>query len=149
MMKYKYTNKNEKPVPRYKPGQKVWTRWNVGNGYEVRYTIIRKVCDVRWIDYSDNPYSNGTSHWEVGYRHQPYLYERMKQYPINEEELFETEAEAVQAMFSEFAKDTIRLLGNFRNEYKRLGIAYNTMTKLLENIKKDEKTETDIEVDKT
>ena len=52
-------------------------------------------------------------------------------------------------MFDEFADDTRRILGLFGKRFNQLGITDKTMTILLENIKKDDNTETDIRVDKT
>ena len=83
MMHYKYTNKNELPVPKYKEGQRVWKQ--SGSRivrYSVEYTTIRKVLPPRWVDYGDKP------HWVVEYRHQPMFNERMVQFPIEEEELY-------------------------------------------------------------
>lgn len=148
MKRHKYTNKNERPVPRYMTGDVAWKqcRWN---DYDVEYTIIRAVCDVRWVDYSDNPCWKDVPHWEITYRHKPKWNDRMVQYPIDEEELYDTEAEAMMAIFDKFADDTRRILGQFGKRFNQLGITDKTMTILLENIKKDENTETDIRVDKT
>ena len=148
MKHHRYTNKDERPVPRYMTGDVAWKKcgWN---GYDVEYTVIRAVCDVRWVDYSDNPYWNDVPHGEITYRHKPKWNERMVQNPIDEEALYDTEAEAMRAMFDEFADDTRRILGQFGKRFNQLGITDKTMTILLENIKKDENTETDIRVDKT
>lgn len=131
MMHYKYTNKNELPVPKYKEGQRVWKQ--SGSRivrYSIEYTTIRKVLPPRWVDYGDKP------HWVVEYRHQPMFNERMVQFPIEEEELYDTEADAVKAAFDEFYNDTCRQLGNFKEKYKSLGISDEPMLKMIENNEK-------------
>ena len=129
---HKYTNRKEIPVPKYKAGQKLWMFSHLG-GYDVCYTIIRKVSEIRWVDYSDNPYWGDVPHWEITYRHQPEFRERMVQSTVNEEDLYETEANAVKARFAEFAQDTRRILGQFGKRFNQLGITDKTMTMLLEN----------------
>ena len=150
-MKYhRYTNRNERPVPRYRNGQKVWLKCGSYEEYNVDYTIIRGVSRIMWVDYSDDsPCWDDVPHWEIHYRHQPRLNDRMVQYTIEEESVYDTEAEAMRAMFDKFADDTRRILGQFGKRFNQLGITDKTMTMLLENIKKDENTETDIRVDKT
>lgn len=144
MKHHRYTNKNEKPVPGYRNGQKVWLKCSSYGDYNVDYTIIRGVSRIMWVDYSDdNP------HWEIYYRHQPRLNDRMVQYTIEEESIYDTEAEAMRAMFDKFADDTRRILSQFGKRFNQLGITDKTMTMLLENIKKNENTETDIRMDKT
>ena len=148
MKHHRYTNKNERPVPRYMTGDVAWKQcgWH---DYDVEYTVIRTVCDIRWVDYSDNPCWNDVPHWEITYRHKPKWNERMVQNPIDEEELYDTEAEAMRAMFDKFADNTRRILGQFGKRFNQLGITDKTMTLLLENIKKDGNTETDVRMDKT
>ena len=60
MKRHKYTNKNERPVPRYMTGDVAWKKSSLHN-YDVEYTTIRAICDVRWVDYSDNPLLEGRS----------------------------------------------------------------------------------------
>lgn len=133
---HRYTNKNEKPVPRYNEGQKVWMEHCGIENYSVEYTIIRKVNEPRWVDYSESYCRGCVPHWEITYRHKPQLNDRMAQFSVNEEELYDTEADAVKAMFEKFYNDTCRQLGNFKKRYKRLGISYEPMLKIIENKEK-------------
>ena len=117
MKHYKYTNKNELPVPKYKEGQKVWSRsflWL--DKYSVEQTLIRKVLPPRWVDCGDTP------HWVVEYRHQLKWNERMAQCPINEEELYDTEEEALKAKFELFCKNTFDRLEIFKKRFKAFGV---------------------------
>lgn len=120
MKHYRYTNKDEKPVPRYREGQKVWSHsflWL--DTYNVGTTTIRKVLPPRWVEYKDE-----TPHWVIEYRHQPRINDRMVQCPIDEEELFDTKEEALTAMFGRFKDDTFRQLERFRKQFKALGVEY-------------------------
>lgn len=117
MKHYKYTNKNELPVPKYKEGQRVWKQSSSYlDGYGVEYTTIRKVLPPRWVDCDDTP------HWVVEYRHQPRWNERMVQYPIGEDNLYDTEEGALKANFELFCKDTFKQLEIFKNRFKSLGV---------------------------
>ena len=117
MKKYKYTNKNVLPIPKYKVGQKVFTNQICYLGdYEVDYTIIKKVLTPRCVDSNDNP------HWEIGYRHQPRLNERILQTSIDEECLFETRQEALSAMVEKFKEETISQVMQFKKQFRALGI---------------------------
>ena len=95
MKHHRYTNKNERPVPRYMTGDVAWKKC-LWHDYEVEYTVIRAVCDVRWVDYSDSPCWKDVPHWEITYRHKPKWNARTVQHPIDEEELYDTEAEAME-----------------------------------------------------
>ena len=114
MKHYRYTKKNELPVPKYKEGQRVW-KTSCVERYGVEYTTIRKVLPPIWVDYGDMP------HWVVRYRHKPMLNERMAQYPIEEERLFDTAEEALEAEFELFYKDTFKQLESFKKRFKALG----------------------------
>ena len=117
MKQYKYTNKNELPIPKYKVGQKVFTNQLCYLGkYEVDYTIIKKVLTPRWVDSNDNP------HWEICYRHKPHLNDRVLQTPIDEECLFESREEALSAMVEKFKEDTISQVMQFKKQFSALGI---------------------------
>ena len=117
MKKYKYTNKNELPIPKYKVGQKVFTNQICYLGkYEVDYTIIKKVLTPRWVESNDNP------HWEIYYRHKPRLNERILQTSIDEECLFETREEALKAMVEKFKENTISQIIQFKKQFRALGI---------------------------
>ena len=124
MKHYKYTNKNELPIPKYKEGQKVWKPSHIVR-YGVEYTIIRKVLPPRWVDYGDTP------HWVVEYRHQPMFNERMVQFPIEEERLCDTEEEALKAEFEKFREDTCRYIEWFKKKFNALGVKCPD-TKLIE-----------------
>lgn len=135
MKHHRYTNKNERPVPRYMTGDVAWKKC-VWHDYEVEYTVIRAVCDVRWVDYSDSPCWEDVPHWEITYRHKPKWNARTVQHPIDEEELYDTEAEAIRAMFDEFTDYTRRTLGQFEARFRQLGISQEPMLRMLENIRK-------------
>ena len=54
MKYYRYTNKDEKPVPRYREGQNVWSHsFLCLDTYNVGTTTIRKVLPPRWVEYKD------------------------------------------------------------------------------------------------
>ena len=117
MKHYKYTNKNELPIPKYNEGQKLWMLSCLCiDSYSVTQTIIRKVLPPRWIDYEDTP------HWDVEYRHQPEWNVRMVQCPIDEESLFDTEEEALRVAFENFREDTFKKLESFKKRFEALGV---------------------------
>ena len=123
MKLHRYTNKDEKPIPRYKVGQRVWIFSHLfANEYVVEQTIIRKVLLPIWVDYSDNPYWDDVPHWEIKYRHKPQINDRMVQYPIEEEAIYDTKEAALQAQFKKFKINTFRRLEQFREQFKALDI---------------------------
>lgn len=132
MKHHRYTNKNEKPVPRYMTGDVAWKKSSL-HGYDVEHTIIRAVCEVRWVDRSENPYWNDVPHWEITYRHKPKWNERTVQHSIDEEALYDTEAEAMRAIFDEFADDTRRILGQFGKRFRQLGISQEPTLRMLDS----------------
>ena len=137
MKNHKYTNRNERPVPRYRNGQKVWLKCGSYEEYNVDYTIIRGVSRIRWVDYSDDsPCWDDVPHWEIHYRHQPRQNNKMVQYTIEEESLYDTEAEATKAAFVTFAADTLKRLGRFKQKFRSLGISAVPTLGILENIRK-------------
>ena len=126
MKHYKYTNKNELPVPKYKEGQRVWKESGSRiESYSAEYTTIRKVLPPRWVDYGDTP------HWVVEYRHQPMFNERMVQFPIEEEELYDTEEDVWKYLFDKLREDTYRELERFKAKFNALGVKCPD-TKLIE-----------------
>lgn len=48
----------------------------------------------------------------------------MVQDPINEDDLFDTEEEALKAKFELFCKDTFKQLETFKNRFKALGVEF-------------------------
>lgn len=116
MKQYKYTNKSERPVPKYKVGQIVFIEIKWLSKYSIVRTTIRKVLPPKWRE-NDNE-----SHWEISYRHQTEYNERMVQYPIYEEDIYETEEEALRAMVEKFKEDTISKVIQFKKQFRNLGI---------------------------
>lgn len=117
MKKYKHTNKNEIPVPKYKVGQIVFIEIGWLSKYSIVRTTIRKVLPPEWRDYDNEP------HWEISYRHQTEYNDRMVQYPIYEEDIYETEEEALRVMVEKFKEDTISQVIQFKKQFRNLGIA--------------------------
>lgn len=60
--------------------------------------------------------------WWIDYRYKPDYCERTKQHTIREESLFDTEQEALIALFEEFKDKVKRKLEFFNKESKKLGI---------------------------
>lgn len=116
MKKYKYTNKNEIPVPKYKVDQIVFIEIGWLSKYSIVHTTIRKVLPPKWEENDNEP------HWEISYRHQTEYNERMVQHPIYEEDIYETEEEALRAMVEKFKEDTISQVIQFKKQFRALGI---------------------------
>lgn len=116
MKEYKYTNKEEKPIPKYKNGDVVWyiDRW-----FEhPQRCIIKGCCNVSWFEGNKfNP-----SGCRINYKYKPDYCERTKQHTIREESLFDTEQEALIALFEEFKDNVKTKIDFFSKEAKRLGI---------------------------
>ena len=94
--KYKYTNKEERPIPKYKNGD---IAWYIDNWFEHTQRCIIKGCsNISWFEGNKfNP-----SGWLINYKYKPDYCERTKQHTINEESLFDTEQEALVALFEQF-----------------------------------------------
>ena len=116
MGEYKYTNKEERPIPKYKNGD---IAWYIDSWFEhPQRCIIKGCCNVSWFEGNElNP-----SGWWIDYKYKPDYCERTKQHTIREEELFDTEQEALIALFEKFKEKVKRKVDFFSKEAKRLGI---------------------------
>lgn len=116
MGKYKYTNKEKRPIPKYRNGD---IAWYIDGWFEhPQRCIIKGCCNVSWFEGNElNP-----SGWWIDYKYKPDYCERTKQYTIREESLFDTEQEALIALFEEFKDEVKRKIDLFSKEAKRLGI---------------------------
>ena len=114
--KYKYTNKEERPIQKYKNGD---IAWYIDNWFEHTQRCIIKGCsNISWFDGNKfNP-----SGWLINYKYEPDYCERTKQHTINEELLFDTEQEALVALFEQFKEKVKNKLDFFGKEANRLGI---------------------------
>lgn len=119
MEKYKYTNKEERPIPKYKNGD---IAWYIDNWLEhPQRCIIKGCCNVSWFDGNElNP-----SGWWINYKYKPDYWERTKQHTIREESLFDTEQEALIALFEQFKEKVKNKLDFFGKEANRLGVKQN------------------------
>lgn len=116
MGEYKYTNKEERPVPKYKNGDIAW--YIDGWLERPQRCIIKGCCNVSWFE--GNKFNH--SGWWIDYKYKPDYCERTKLHTIREEKLFDTEEEALIALFEQFKDDVKCKLNFFRNNAKRLGI---------------------------
>ena len=116
MREYKYTNKEERPVPKYKNEDIVW--YIDGWLERPQRCIIKGCCNVSWFEGNEFNHSG----WWIDYKYKPDYCERTKQHTIREEKLFDTEEDALIALFEQFKDDVKRKLNFFRNNAKRLGI---------------------------
>ena len=116
MEKYKYTNKEERPIPKYKIGD---IAWYIDSWFEhPQRCIIKGCCNVSWFEGNElNP-----SGWWIDYKYKPDYCERTKQHTIREESLFDTEQEALIALFEQFKEKLKRKVEFFNKESKKLGI---------------------------
>lgn len=115
MEKYKYTNKEERPIPKYKDGD---IAWYIDEWFESpQRCIVKGCCNVSWFEGNEF----NSSGWWIDYRYKPDYCERTKQHKIREESLFDTEQEALIALFEEFKDKVKRKLEFFNKESKKLG----------------------------
>ena len=114
--KYKYTNKEERPIPKYKNGD---IAWYIDSWFEHPQRCIIKGCSgISWFEGNElNP-----SGWLINYKYKPDYCERTKQHTINEESLFDTEQEVLIALFEQFKEKVKNKLYFFGKEANRLGI---------------------------
>lgn len=114
MGKYKYTNKEERPIPKYKNGD---IAWYIDSWFEhPQRCIIKGCCNVSWLEGNElNP-----SGWWIDYKYKPDYCERTKQHTIREESLFDTEQEALIALFEQFKEKVKRKVEFFNKESKSL-----------------------------
>ena len=114
--KYKYTNKEEIPIPKYKNGDIAWyiDSWFVHQ----QRCIIKGCCNVSWFEVNKFNHSG----WLINYKYKPDYCERTKQHTIREESLFVTEQEALIALFEQFKEKVKNKLDFFGKESNRLGI---------------------------
>ena len=116
MKKYKYTNKYERPIPKYKNGD---IAWYIDSWFEhPKRCIIKGCCNVSWFKGNELNHSD----WWIYYKYKPDYCERTKQHTIREESLFDTEQEALIALFEQFKEKVKRKVEFFNKESKKLGI---------------------------
>lgn len=140
MSKYKYTNKNEIPVPRYHKGQHVWfIKDDRNNGGYPTETEIRDIS-VLWVDYEEiTPpscyteeekkewFEENKPHWVIRYRHKPCLFaKRTVQHQLDEDECYTSIEDATKASFISFKNSIKRILGIHKERFKKLEIDFNT-----------------------
>lgn len=80
--------------------------------------IVKGCSNISWFD--GNKFN--TSGWRINYRYKPDYCKRTKQHTINEESLFDTEQEALIALFEQFKEKVKRKVEFFNKESKKLGI---------------------------
>lgn len=116
MEKYKYTNKEERPIPKYRNGD---IAWYIDSWFEHPQRCIIKGCsNISWLEGNKfNP-----SGWLINYKYKPDYCERTKQHTIREESLFDTEQEALTELFEQFKEKVKNKLDFFGKEANRLGI---------------------------
>lgn len=133
MKKYKYTNKDEKPVPRFSKGQIVWF-YEKYSSMSPTTTEIRDVL-IMWREYDkldpypqmsedekEEWYAKRVPHWEIEYCHKPRNNRRAARFTINEDELYETEIEATVVFYKEYIEKVKNNLEGFERKFKRLDI---------------------------
>lgn len=115
MGEYKYTNKEERPIPKYRNGD---IAWYIDEWFEApQRCIVKGCCNVSWFEGNElNP-----SGWWIDYKYKPDYCERTKQHTIREESLFDTEQEALIALFEQFKEKVKRKVEFFNKESKKLG----------------------------
>lgn len=114
MGEYKYTNKEERPIPKYRNGD---IAWYIDEWFEApQRCIVKGCCNVSWFEGNElNP-----SGWWIDYKYKPDYCERTKQHTIREESLFDTEQEALIALFEQFKEKVKRKVEFFNKESKSL-----------------------------
>lgn len=114
MGEYKYTNKEERPIPKYRNGD---IAWYIDEWFEApQRCIVKGCCNVSWFEGNElNP-----SGWWIDYKYKPDYRERTKQHTIREESLFDTEQEALIALFEQFKEKVKRKVEFFNKESKSL-----------------------------
>ena len=116
MGKYKYTNKEERPIPKYRNGN---IAWYIDSWFEHPQRCIIKGCSsISWFEGNELNHSG----WLINYKYKPDYCERTKQHTINEESLFDTEQEVLIALFEQFKEKVKNKLYFFGKEANRLGI---------------------------
>ena len=116
MAKSKKTTPEETPIPKY---NKVDSAWYIDSWFDQpQRCIIKGCCNISWYEGNElNP-----SGWWIDYKYKPDHCERTKQHTIREESLFDTEQEALIALFEEFKDEVKRKIDFFSKEAKRLCI---------------------------
>lgn len=106
----------EKTQPEFKDGD---IAWYIDEWFESpQRCIVKGCCNVSWFEGNEF----NSSGWWIDYRYKPDYCERTKQHKIREESLFDTEQEALIALFEEFKDKVKRKLEFFNKESKKLGI---------------------------
>lgn len=114
MKKYKYTNKEERPIPKYKNGD---IAWYIDGWFDApQRCIVKGCCNVSWFEGNEF----NSSGWWIDYRYKPDHCKRTVQHTIREEELFDTEQEALIALFEQFKEKVKRKVEFFNKESKSL-----------------------------
>lgn len=80
--------------------------------------IVKGCCNVSWFEGNEF----NSSGWWIDYRYKPDHCKRTVQHTIREEELFDTEQEALIALFEKFKDKVKRKVEFFNKESKKLGI---------------------------
>lgn len=80
--------------------------------------IVKGCCNVSWFEGNEF----NSSGWWIDYRYKPDHCKRTVQHTIREEELFDTEQEALIALFEKFKDKVKRKIEFFNKESKKLGI---------------------------
>lgn len=132
---HKYTDKNHKPVPELKVGDKCYTTGGHNEFYWVSVCEIRKV-EVRWHEFSD-----GDAYWSVNY----YIREnvnipaikttRMCAYNLDDEGLYRiyrTPQEAMDENIRYFKECVMKAAIRMRKTMRRLGYSEEQTKNLLE-----------------
>lgn len=80
--------------------------------------IVKGCCNVSWFEGNEF----NSSGWWIDYRYKPDHCKRTVQHTIREESLFDTEQEALIALFEQFKEKVKRKVEFFNKESKKLGI---------------------------
>lgn len=114
MGEYKYTNKEERSIPKYRNGD---IAWYIDEWFEApQRCIVKGCCNVSWFEGNEF----NSSGWWIDYKYKPDYCERTKQHTIREESLFDTEQEALIALFEQFKEKVKRKVEFFNKESKSL-----------------------------
>lgn len=118
-MENNYTNREEKPTPKYKKGDEAWF---LDNPYTIDVTPTKCIITSEPIITLAHYKEPKMDKWFIAYRYKPFYCERAVRHTIGEEELYATEGEALQEAFNLFKRNVRTKVDHFSDRALKLGI---------------------------
>lgn len=114
-----YTNKYEKPSPKYKKGDEVWFQLDwYNNGGTPMKCELRSDAMITLVKHKELQ----TNEYCIEYKYKSVFNEKSVHHTINEKDLYATEGDALQACFSYFKEIVKRKQKWFVERACKLGI---------------------------